>query len=89
MSIANHNIMILLLFFDSNMKRKYGLLDYNCGPHPRILFLHRYYRRAANMADMVNATRQLGLNNTIIEMVKFEKMTIFEQLKKVLFDIMK
>ena len=67
----------------SHMKDNYGILDYKCGPHPRILFLNREFRRATNMADMVDATKKLGLNNTIIEMVKFETMTIPEQIKKV------
>ena len=65
------------------MKRGYGLLKYDCGNHPRILFLDRNTRRVSNMADMVNAARKLGLNNTIIEMLKFEGMSLADQIKKV------
>ena len=64
------------------MKSKFGLANVKC-PKPGILFLDRDYRLVKNLHQLVAATRNLGLNNTLIEVVKFEGRSLTEQMAKV------
>ena len=66
----------------SHMKAAFGVANTSC-PQPRILFLDRKSRRAANTEQLVDAIRQLGLNNTLIEVVRFEGWSFLEQMVKV------
>ena len=66
----------------SHMKTVYGVAGTTCA-NPRILFLDRHSRRVANIEQLVDGVKKLGLNNTSVELVKFEGWSFQQQMEMV------
>ena len=62
-----------------------GIKESVCHNKSHILLQDRNHRRIANMKALYLALMQLQLNNTVLEMVKFENLTVKEQMIKVSF----
>ena len=59
--------------FVSHMKQVYGVASIPC-PQPRILFLQRVTtRHIVNLHQLVKATHQLKLDNTVIDVANFDE----------------
>ena len=57
--------------------------DGSCKQSSGILLIERAYRRVLNMAELEQATRALGLNNTHVERVDMANLSLQQQIHKV------